>query len=89
MSCLPMFKRGRRLPFLPAAAVALVVLLPAMPVVAADMDAAAKVLATLDDDWSTAAARDADRMASFCAEDAIAYPPNEPVAMGPAAARKV
>ncbi len=47
-------------------------------------------LAKLDDDWSKAAAtRDADRVASFYAEDAIAYPPNEPVAIGRAAAKKV
>jgi ketosteroid isomerase-like protein len=54
------------------------------------MDANAKLLVKLDDDWSAAtAARDADRMASCYAEDAIAYPPNEPVAVGRAAAKKV
>ena len=61
-----------------------------LAVVAADMDANAKVLARLDDDWSMAAGgRDADRVASCYAEDASAYPPNEPVAKGRAAARKV
>ena len=51
------------------------------------MDAA---LAKLDDEWSAAAAtKDADKVASFYAEDAIAYPPNEPAAHGRAAAKKV
>lgn len=55
-----------------------------------DPDADAKLLTKLDDDWSKAAAtKDADRVASFYAEDAIAYPPNEPVAKGKAAAKKV
>lgn len=50
----------------------------------------AKVLTKLDDDWSKAAAtRDADRVASFYADDAVAYPPNEPVAVGKTAAKKV
>jgi len=55
-----------------------------------DTDAQAKALAKLDDDWSKAAAsRDAERVASFYADDAVAYPPNEPVATGRAAAKKV
>lgn len=55
-----------------------------------DMDANAKALARLDDDWSAAAAtRDAAKVASFYADDALAYPPNEPVAVGKAAAQKV
>ena len=54
------------------------------------MSAKAKTLTKLDDDWSAAAvARDVDRVASFYAEDAIAYPPGEPVAVGRAAAKKV
>lgn len=66
------------------------VLLPAPPALAADMDANAKVLAKLDDDWSAATTtKNADRVASFYAEDAIAYPPNEPVAVGRPAAKKV
>jgi ketosteroid isomerase-like protein len=57
------------------------------PALAADMDANAKTLVKLDDDWSKAAAtRDADRVASFHAEDAIL---NEPVAIGRPAAKKV
>jgi ketosteroid isomerase-like protein len=65
-------------------------LFAAIPALAADMDAKAKVLVKLDDEWAKAAAtRDADRVASFYAEDAIAYPPQEPVAIGRAAARKV
>ena len=55
-----------------------------------DISAEAKALAKLDDDWSAAAAtRDARRVASFYAEDAIAYPPGEPMAVGKAAAEKV
>lgn len=57
---------------------------------AADMDAKAKALAKLDDTWSKAAAtKDAERVASFYAEDAMVYPPNEPAAVGKAAAKKV
>ena len=56
----------------------------------ADTSAEAKALAKLDDDWSVAAAtRDAKRVASFYADDAIAYPPNEPTAVGKAEAEKV
>jgi ketosteroid isomerase-like protein len=67
------------------------VLFSVLPALAADdMDAAAKVLAKLDDDWSAAAAtKDAEKVASFYAENAIAYPPNEPVCTGRAAAKKV
>jgi ketosteroid isomerase-like protein len=65
-------------------------LFAAVPVLAADMDANAKTLAKLDDDWSKAAAtRDADRVSLFYAEDAIAYPPQEHVAIGRPAAKKV
>ena len=73
-----------------AAAVAFAVLPAASPALAADIDANAKPLAKLDDDWSkTAATKDADRVASFYAEDAIVYPPNEPMVAGRAAAKKV
>ncbi|MCK6477948.1 MAG: DUF4440 domain-containing protein [Phycisphaerales bacterium] len=55
----------------------------------ASRDAIAKHLTKLDDDRSAAAAaRDADLVASFYSEDAVAYPPGEPVAVGKAAARK-
>jgi uncharacterized protein (TIGR02246 family) len=82
--------RVQGLLFFLAAASALAVLFSVMPAPAADMDANAKALAELDDDWSKAAAtRDADRVLSFYAEDAIVYPPNEPVAIGRAAAKKV
>ncbi len=55
-----------------------------------EMDANAKALTKLDDDWSKSAlTRDPERIASFYADDAIAYPPNEPVAVGRAAAQKV
>ena len=90
MNGLPMVKRARGPLFLLAAAGAFAVLFSVMPALAADMDAKAKALAKVDDDWSKAATtRDADRVASFYAEDAIAYPTNEPVAIGRAAARKV
>lgn len=53
------------------------------------MDAQAKILAELDDDWSSAAVKkDLDKLASYYAPDAVAYPPNEPAAVGRAAARK-
>jgi len=59
------------------------------PAVTTD-DADAKALTKLDDEWSKAAAtKDAERVASFYAEDAVAYPPNEPVAVGRTAAKKV
>lgn len=68
--------------------------LAARPTLAAkptvDPDAEAKALVQLDDDWAKAAARrDVDRVTSFYAEDAIAYPPSQPMAIGKAAARKV
>ena len=60
------------------------------PPAAPAIDDAAKVLAKLDDEWSKAAAtKDAERVASFYAPDAIAYPPNEPVCIGRDAAKKV
>jgi ketosteroid isomerase-like protein len=72
------------------AAVAFAVLAPAAPAFAAGIDANARALAKLDDDWSKAAAtRDAERVAAFYAEDAITYPPNEPMTTGRAAAKKV
>lgn len=61
---------------------------PAPPAV--DTAALAQQLVQLDDAWSVAAAsRNADSVASFYAEDAVAYPPNMPVAVGRAAARDV
>jgi ketosteroid isomerase-like protein len=57
---------------------------------AAGVEANAKVLAQLDDDWSKAAGtRDAERVASFYADDALAYPPGAPLAVGRAAAQRV
>ena len=51
---------------------------------------AAKLLAKLNEDWSKAAAKkDLDAIISFYAEDAVVYPPNEPVAKGREAAKKV
>ena len=82
------YRKGLRSILAAGGAIALLVL--ASWARAAEMDAAAKALAQLDDDWSKAAAtRDADRVASFYADDATAYPPNEPVAIGRPAAKKV
>ncbi len=48
------------------------------------------MLTQLDENWSNVAAtRNADSLASFYAADAIAYPPNEPMAIGQPAAKKV
>ena len=56
----------------------------------ADPSAIAQELTRLDEEWNNAAAiRNVDSVASFYADDAIAYPPNEPMAVGKAAARNV
>ena len=66
------------------------VLLSASCAPAVDTNAIAKQLTQLDDDWSKAAAtKNADAVASFYATDAIAYPPNSPIAIGQPAARAV
>jgi ketosteroid isomerase-like protein len=45
------------------------------------------VKALIDNDWSNAAvAKDVDGVAMFYAEDGVAYPPNEPIAVGREAA---
>jgi ketosteroid isomerase-like protein len=55
-----------------------------------DTDAIAKKLTQLDEDWSkTAATKNADSVASYYAADAIAYPPDSPIAAGHDAAKKV
>jgi len=55
-----------------------------------DMAAAAKALTQVDEEWSKAAqAKDADRTASYYAEDAMIYPPNEVQAIGRDAAHKI
>lgn len=57
---------------------------------AADMDSKAQALVKLDDEWSkTAATKDAHKVASFYAENALAYPPNDVLAHGRDAAEKV
>ena len=49
----------------------------------------ADALKALDAEWSKAAAtRNADKVAAFYADDAVAYPPNAPASTGKAAARK-
>lgn len=84
------FSMGKRVWAVVAGVLVSVLVLGVAANAAGDMSAEAKALAKLDDDWSAAAAtRDAKRVASFYAEDAIAYPPNEPVAVGRAAAEKV
>jgi ketosteroid isomerase-like protein len=63
--------------------------LPTHAVAAKGIDPNAKALAALDKEWSdAAAAKNIDKVASFYAEDAVVYPPNEPVLNGRAAARK-
>jgi uncharacterized protein (TIGR02246 family) len=53
-------------------------------------DAKAKELTALDADWSKAAvAKNADKVASFYADDAVVYPPNEKAAVGRTAAQKL
>jgi ketosteroid isomerase-like protein len=88
------FSTGKPFPFLvPVLAVAgafLLLLSSSFPATAAQEGDQAQALLKLDDDWSKAAAtKDAALVASFYAEEAIAYPPNEPVAVGKAAAQKV
>lgn len=59
---------------------------------AADPNAIGQELTRLDDEWSKAAAgglKNVDSVASFYAADAIAYPPNEPIAVGKEAAKRV
>lgn len=73
-----------------AAAAALTSLLAARSAPPVDQSADAKLLTKLDDDWSKAAAtKDAQRVAAFYADDATAYPPGEPAAVGRQAAQKV
>jgi ketosteroid isomerase-like protein len=62
-----------------------------LPTLAAeDMDTAAQALVKLDEAWSAATGkRDVELVASFYADHAIAYPPNEPAAKGKAAAKNV
>ena len=69
-------------------AVGVLVLASCAPAV--DTAAIAKTLTQLDDDWSKAGAmKNVDSVASFYAADAVAYPPNEPIAIGNPAAKKV
>lgn len=66
------------------------VLAPVTSIFAAEFKGEAKVLAQLDDAWSASAGqRDLDRLMSFYAEDAVAYPPGDGAAHGLAAIRKV
>ena len=76
---------------LTAIAVALTCLVTATPRLHADaITTRGKVLARIDDAWSNDAhAKNVDRVASYYAEDAVAYPPNEPAAIGREAAKKV
>ena len=50
----------------------------------------ADTLKALDAEWSKAAvAHNADKVASYYADDAVAYPPDMPAAVGKTAARKI
>jgi ketosteroid isomerase-like protein len=71
------------------AAGAFAVLLAALAPQSVDKDADAKTLTKLDEEWSkAAAAKDIEKVVSYYAEDAVAYPPDGPVAIGKAAAKK-
>jgi ketosteroid isomerase-like protein len=90
MNRFPICHRVRRIVTAFAAISIVVALLAALPVPAGDMDASARVLAKLDEDWSAAAAaRDLEKVSAFYAEGAIAYPPGQPAAIGRDAARRV
>jgi ketosteroid isomerase-like protein len=55
-----------------------------------DTKSEARALTELDEAWSnTAATKDAAKVGAFYADDAIAYPPNEPAVFGRTAATKV
>lgn len=57
---------------------------------AAEMSPAAKALVKIDDEWSAVAGKkDAAKVASYYAEDGVAYAPNIPAVTGRAAAGKV
>ena len=59
-----------------------------IPLQAGD-DKAAKELVALDEAWSKAAGeRNVDAVASYYADDARVYPPNEPIVVGHAAAKE-
>lgn len=85
------FSLGDRVPAI-MAALSLLAMFSAMVTVSvpsvsaaapAAMSAEAKALARIDDDWSRmAATRDAEKLASFYAESAVAYPPSQPMAVG-------
>ncbi|HWR17642.1 MAG TPA: DUF4440 domain-containing protein [Terriglobales bacterium] len=67
---------------------ACILILACGTLIAAD-DADTKALIALDEEWSKAAvAHDADKVASFYAEDAHLYPPNEPGFVGRDKARE-
>lgn len=93
MTCFSMPRRARTLALAVialTAAAAIFASSNSSAVAADDTDAIAKMLAGLDDQWSLAAGkRDADLVASFYADNAVAYPPNAPAAYGRAAARDI
>jgi ketosteroid isomerase-like protein len=85
-----MNKSTQALIYTVAAAFICAALFTAFPALAADTDANAKVLMKLDEDWSKAAvAKDVDKVASYYADDAVAYPPNAHAAHGREAAKKI
>lgn len=65
-------------------------MLAALPAIAGGIEESGKVLVKMDEDWSkAAAAKDVEKLAAFYAEDAVAYPPNAPAAVGKAACKNV
>jgi ketosteroid isomerase-like protein len=60
------------------------------PTIAGDGDANSKALMALDEEWSkSAATKNVDKIVGYYSDDAIACPPNEPIAKGTAAIKRV
>ena len=90
MTCIPAVRKLRVPGLILATAFVLLAAGCAPKAATVDTAAGAKALTQLDDDWSKAAgAKNVDLVGSYYAQDAIAYPPNEPAAVGFDAAKKV
>ena len=89
-----MLIRARSIAYLSLVVVAAATLtflaVPRPAVAAPGLEDEAKQLTKVDEAWSAAAGkRDADLVASFYAEDGLAYPPNQPLVKGRAACKKL
>jgi len=90
VNCIPVVRNLRVVGLMLAAAFVLLAAGCALKAATIDTAAGAKALTQLDEEWSKAAgAKNADLVGSYYAQDAIAYPPNEPAAVGFDAAKKV